>query len=116
MPIETSRQVRPPEEILSAGRGAPESTATLAEEAKRRREAQQAEPKATHIKPLSATVVIDKETFKGMHFVKNTNPHERINFKDKTTFVFPGQLYYCKDYEIAVQILEVADQYGIVVR
>ena len=51
-----------------------------------------------------------------IHFVKNINPLERIVFKDKTTFRFPRSLYVCEDPVMAAKILEVADQFNIVIQ
>ncbi len=51
-----------------------------------------------------------------VRFVKNVNPHEKITFKDGTTFRFPGALYRCKDPEQADKITAVADQFGIVLQ
>ncbi len=51
-----------------------------------------------------------------VRFVKNTNPHELIIFKDGTKFRFPKALYRCEDPGQAAKIKEVAEQYGIVLQ
>jgi len=110
--IETSRQVRSPEEILNTPRDTPTGVAGTKEGTKKT----PVEPEPIIERPLSATVKIDRETFKAIRFVKNTNPRERITFEDGTKFVFPGQSYLCQDFEIATQILKVADRYSIVIQ
>ena len=111
--IETSRAIRPAEEALNTGRGAPESTAT-AQEAKNK--APSTEPAPKHEKPMTLAIKLDRDTFKEIRFVKNSNPHERIRLPDKSVFVFPSQLYVCRDFEIASQIVQIADAHGIVVQ
>lgn len=55
--------------------------------------------------------------FTEVRFVKNIHPQEKITFKDgKSTFRFPKPLFVCKDKELADKILEVADQYNIVIQ
>lgn len=49
-------------------------------------------------------------------FVKNHNTKETIKFKDGTTFIFPSNIYIVTNKEEADKILEVADNYGIVLK
>lgn len=97
--VTSRRAVATPESILANDAPTSKGGSTMVEET----------PATPPIAPKSAPVL-------PIHFVKNINPLERITFKDKTTFRFPRSLYICEDPVMAAKILEVADQYNIVIQ
>lgn len=110
--IETSnRVVATPEQILSTPATPPASIASQKKPNDIENDLREAEKAAADLKAKAT----GEKPFE-VRFVKNVNPRELIRFKDGKTFRFPASLYRCQDPKEAEKILEVAEQFGIVLQ